>query len=294
MEDNAAQPGQPVDPNDALRRLQELEAETKRLREQLQGAQSAPAVQEESQSASEVVSSEAPSEVVQGLDEEKPPQPTPEQREEADKLIQRYRLEKQRGNKDFAARYLMEAAQIAPGYTYVLECQGDEAAQNRKTEEAKRLYKLAKEQDIRNTSAETKFADLVFRSQAAPAAAHLRVQEASSNIKNAGCVSAIVPGTGQIVVGQTVKGITFLVLWAGCMFTVPTGIKSLSNLLGGKSPVEAWALIGLAGATAVYIASLVDITSYGKSQAAREKFMGIEHKVERPRPPDESGGKSFE
>lgn len=283
MENDAAQPGQPVDPQDALARLQQLEEEAKRLREQLQaGAPAAAAPRPTEPVGPATPTEESPKEE---LPSAKPPQPTEKQREEADRLLQRYRLEKQRGNKDFAKRYLAEAAELAPGYTYVLECQGDEAAESRKIEEAKRLYKLAKEVDIRNTSADGKFANLVFRANAAPAAAHLNVQETSSNTRNAGCLSAIIPGAGQFVLGQQAKGILFFAIWAGCLFTVPTGIKSASNLFANRTPVETWAILGLIGAFLVYIVNIVDVTSYAKSAAAREKFMGLEAKKERPKPP---------
>lgn len=300
MENNATQPGQPVDPNDALARLQLLEEEARRLREQLSQSREAgkPGSGEEGEAGSREegqvgqVGPGSPAE--HSVEPEMPPQPTPEQREEADKLIQRYRLEKQRGNKDFALRYLGEAAQIAPGYTYVLECQGDEAAENRKIEEAKRLYKLAKAQDIRNTAAETKFAELVFRSQAAPAAAHLKIQETSASGKSAAIMSAIVPGLGQFVTGQYVKAVAIFVIWGVCL-VIGDPLRTISGLVGPKVNPSGMAVLGLIGAFMTYLFNLVDMNGYIKSSAAREKFMGIEaKKVERPKPPDESGGKPFE
>jgi len=293
LENDAAQSGQPVDPQDALARLQQLEEEAKRLRERLTAANPSATREAAATGVGEDAARATPANPVAqeaASKEESPeaqlPRPTDAQKDEADKLIQRYRLEKQRGNKDFAKRYLSEAAELAPGYTYVLECQGDEAADSRRIEEAKKYYKLAKEADIRNSSAETKFANLVFRAQAAPAAAHLKVQEASTNTRNAGCLSAIVPGAGQFVLGQQGKGAVFFILYVACLFAVPTGIRSTTNLLSqnGK-PVETWAILGLAGAFFIYIANIVDITSYAKSAAAREKFMGIETKKERPKPP---------
>lgn len=287
MENNAAQPGKPVDPNDALARLQQLEEEAKRLREQLQ-REATPAAAQPSATAVPTTpagATPAATPAAVSVPEVKPPQPTPAQREEADKLIQRYRLEKQRGNKEFAARYLAEAAQMAPGYTYVLECQGDEAAENRKHEEAKRLYKLAKSQDILNSSADAKLANLVFRAEAAPAAAHLKMNESTASAKSAGILTAFVPGLGQIVTGQTVKGIIILVCWVLLLFLVPSGVKSAGNLFGGRSGVDTVALLGLAASLFLYVIALVDMNAYSKSTAAREKFMGMAEKKERPVPP---------
>lgn len=303
MENNAAQPGQPVDPNEALARLQQLEEETKRLREQLQAA-SAPAatastpitVPADAPEPKPEVPTAAPAEVpAEKPEDELPPAPTDAQREEADKLLQRYRLEKQRGNKDFAERYLAEAVQIAPGYTYVVECQADEALSNRKSEEAKRLYRLARKIDPKNHSADGKLADLVFRSEAAPAAAMLKVQEVSASAKSAAIMTALLPGLGQLVTGQTVKGICIIILWVFLLIFSPAGIQSLTALATSKGDVHTGPLLALIGAFFVYIGALVDMNAYSKSTAAREALLGLaDKKKDRPKPPDESDNLPFE
>ncbi len=299
MENNAAQPGQPVDPSEALARLQQLEEETKRLREQLQAA-SSPATPAATPVTVPTDVPEPKDEVppdaqADKSEEELPPAPTDSQKEEADKLLQRYRLEKQRGNKDFAERYLTEAVQLAPGYTYVVECQADEALSNRKSEEAKRLYRLARKIDPKNHSADGKLADLVFRSEAAPAAAMLKVQEVSASAKSAAIMTALLPGLGQLVTGQTVKGICIILLWVFLLIFSPAGIQSLTALATSKGDVHTGPLLALGATFCVYIGALVDMSAYSKSTAAREALMGLaDKKKDRPKPPDESGNLPFE
>lgn len=302
MENNAAEPGQPVDPNEALARLQQLEEETKRLREQLQ-ASSAPAAPASTPVTAPADAPESKPEVPSARqedskeksEEELPPAPTDAQREEADKLLQRYRLEKQRGNKDFAERYLAEAVQLAPGYTYVVECQADEALSNRKSEEAKRLYRLARRIDPKNHSADGKLADLVFRSEAAPAAAMLKVQEVSASAKSAAIMTALLPGLGQLVTGQTVKGICIIILWVFLLIFSPAGIQSLTALATSRGEVQTGPLLALLATFFVYIGALVDMNAYSKSTAAREALLGLaDKKKDRPKPPDESDNLPFE
>lgn len=292
MEDNAAQSGQPVDPQEALNRLKQLEEETRRLREQLQAAPAAsPAPQPAPAEPVAAPVSAAPS----AEDEEKlPDPPSDQQKEEADKLIQRYRLEKQRGNKEFAGRYLAEAVALAPGYSLVVECQADEALDNRKTIEAKRLYKRAVALDPKNVSAETKFANLVFRADAAAASAALNISEVSANAKTASILSAIIPGAGQIVTGQYVKGGLILALWVTLIFFCPAGLRSIASLASGRGDVQAGPLMAVIAALFVYIGNLVDMSAYSKSLAAHRMMAGVPEKKERPAPPKESDNLPFE
>lgn len=292
MEDNAAQSGQPVDPQEALNRLKQLEEETRRLREQLQAAPTAtPAPQPAP--AEPVAASPAPAPATE--EEEKLPDPPSDtQKEEADKLIQRYRLEKQRGNKEFAGRYLAEAVALAPGYSLVVECQADEALDNRKTIEAKRLYKRAVALDPKNVSAETKFANLVFRADAAAASAVMNIQEVSASAKSASILSAIIPGAGQIVTGQYVKGGVILGIMIFLVIFCPAGLRSIASLVSGKPDIQAGPLMAVIAALFVYIGNLVDMSAYSKSLAAQRMMAGVPEKKERPVPPKESDNLPFE
>lgn len=296
MEDNAAQSGQPVDPQEALNRLQQLEEETRRLREQLQAAPAAtPAPQPAPAEPAAATPTPVPATTAATEDEEKlPDPPSDRQKEEADKLIQRYRLEKQRGNKEFAGRYLAEAVALAPGYSLVVECQADEALDSRKTIEAKRLYKRAVAIDPKNVSAETKFANLVFRADAAAASAALNINEVSANAKTASILSAIIPGAGQIVTGQYVKGGLIILLWVALIFFCPAGLRSIASLASGRPDVQAGPLMAVIAALFVYIGNLVDMSAYSKSLAAHRMMAGVTEKKERPVLPQEAGNLPFE
>jgi tetratricopeptide (TPR) repeat protein len=304
LENNAAQPGKPVDPNETLARLQQLEEEARRLREQLQATPASSPGDPDGEitaqigqaAPSEPIAEPSPPVEVTSEDPEPALQPfTEEQKEEADKLLQRYRLEKQRGNKDFALRYLTEAVELAPGYTYVLECQADEAEASRKIEEAKRLYKTAMAADPKNHSAEAKHADLVFRSQAAASTAVLQASEVTASARTATLLTAIVPGLGQLVTGQIIKGGVILALWIALLCFMPVSLPAFTALVSQRGSVQALPLMALLGSFVLWLGALIDMQSFAKSSAARAAFMGIsEAKKERPLPPEEGRHLPFE
>ncbi len=141
--------------------------------------------------------------------------PTPDQQEEADRLVQRAQLEKRRGNAALASDLLAEASRIAPTSATVLELLGDELSDQRKHQEAIAVYDKARKLDPKNLSVDKKHANLVFQSKAAPAGAVLSIGEYDAMIGNRKWAVwlNLLPGLGQIVLTQYVKGAIYMGLW---------------------------------------------------------------------------------
>lgn len=253
MDEN--QPGQPETPEEKLRRL---EAEAEALRRDLEAAKP-----EEEPPAPEA-------------ELEDPPLPAPAVAvdeatlEKVEKLLQRYRLEASRGNREMAAPYLKEAQALGPGTSLVLEILGDDAVERRQLKEAVGYYARAKDALPKSVSAEKKHADLVFRTSAL-SAGMLGVSEFENvaSAKGASVLSAILPGAGQMASGEIARGLGYLLVWAGSIVwavLTPNGFQGLIAMVSGKSepPLNALVFVPVFLAFVTWLASLIDMNSRAK------------------------------
>lgn len=264
MEDDAAEPGRPLTPEETAERLRQLEEEAARLRESL--VQPEPVAEPEPESEPEVV------------------EITPERLAEAERLLQRYRLEYSRGNQGIAAKLLEEAMTIAPGASMVLEVMGDDAVARKRPKEAMDFYLRAKTADPRNVSADKKHADLVFNTQARMSTAMASEFESLASAKSATIFSVILPGLGHAVTGQLATGIGFMVVYVGFLtwtLLTPDGIRGLIAMISGtnRPPLNAMVLVPMVGAFVTWLMSLTTIGARTKTMAARI------HRPDAPRPP---------
>lgn len=278
MANDANEPGRPLTPEEAAERLRKLEEEAARLREALT-APVEPAV------AQEALSPEADTENEAGdQPEEEPVAPTAEQLERAEKLLQRYHLEKTRGNPDMASQILKEAQALAPNASIVLEVLGDDAASRRQQKDAIEFYKRAKEADPKNASAERKHAEMVYAAQARMATLASSEFESVASARSASLFSVILPGLGHMVIGRVATGVGFMVVWILCvigLIAIPDGIKGLASAVSGRSspPFNAMILLPLIGGFVTWLLALTTIGSEAKTMARRMKL------TEGPKPP---------
>lgn len=208
--------------------------------------------------------------------------------ERAEALIRQARLAKQRNDAKLAEMLLKEAAGLSPESSLVLEALGDDLIDRRQTQAAMDSYKRAAEADPKNISAERKYAELVLRSQGCVDPMRARSEGESDghvNGKIAVLLSLFVPGLGQMVTDQVIKGIGMLVAWALCWLfalMIPDGMKSLLSLFGlkGRGAIVEFngvVLFPLAVAAAVHLWSIFD--SAGKAGTIKTR------KIVRPLPP---------
>jgi len=203
----------------------------------------------------------------------------------AERLIRDAHIASMRGDKAKAKEILDQAEKAAPTAAPVLVALGDAALERHNIKEAVRLYGLAKDAEPGNVAIEKKHADAVFRlSQGMvfdPTARSGGV-EAAASAKAATFMSALLPGLGQIVLGDFVKGIVLMVGYLGG-WTVAAliGFQGLFALMGmntgvNPSPIV---LLPLAMAAIFYLVAVNDAAARSKLAAKRP--------IVRPVPPSD-------
>lgn len=229
--------------------------------------------------------------------EELPPPPTGDEKDAADKLVQQARVEKMRNNPTGVANLLREASRIAPGSAEVLELLADELASQGKNEDAIATYDKARKLDAKNVNVDRKHAELVFRAKAAGATAHMSMadqQAMASTGGRAALFSLLLPGLGQIVLGQTMKGSVMMGTWGTCMLWLLLGHKQLEGFLhytgsltglhpGGTTDFSFAILIPLVVALIVHVTSIASC----KASSREAQFFASTGggKAQHPKPP---------
>lgn len=210
----------------------------------------------------------------------------------AERLIRDAHIASMRGDKAKAKDLLDEAERAAPTAGAVLVALGDAADERHNLKEALRLYTLAKEAEPNNVAIERKHAEAVFRQTQGfvfDPTARAGGPEAAASAKAATFMSALLPGLGQMVLGDTVKGAIlmggYLLSWA---IAILIGFSGLVVLLGASAKVpgteiEAKAspvvLLPLAFAAIFYLIAVNDAAARAKT-AARKPII-------RPVPPSD-------
>jgi tetratricopeptide (TPR) repeat protein len=199
------------------------------------------------------------------------PQPTPQQQEEADKLVQRAMLEKRRGNNQAANDLLRQASETAPGSATVLEALGDDYLERKNYGKAHETYRLARRADPKNASIEKKYAELSMHVRgnmsmdehlmmALADSTFINPEEAMASPKIATLLSVFIPGAGQFALGYTKKAFVFL----GIFLASAIMFVAVTHFLKEPRGLHPLAYLPLAVGIATWLGSVMDCTSTGK------------------------------
>jgi hypothetical protein len=186
-----------------------------------------------------------------------------------------------------AERILKEAAEAAPGSAAVQAALGDELWQRSQYAKARDCYKLAHRLEPENPTYETKWAEAIVGSSGDPLSLTNGLAESYASAKTAGCLSMLLPGLGQLVIGESTKGIALMVVyvlaWVWAIFT-PNGLSGFPALFGyaRESNVKEFnfmVFLPLFVVVCTWIAAISSINVHAKRLEPK--------KVERPKPPGE-------
>ncbi len=265
----------PETPEEIAERLRRLEEEAAALREALQAKQTdAPA--------GEPQTAEPAPKAEESDDREPPDQET---LEKIEKLLQRFRLESTRGNREIAVQFLEEAKGLGPRTSLVLEMLGDDALARGQNKDALTLYEQAKDALPKSLTAEKKHADLVFKMRAKSASLMMGSEfENVASAKGASVLSAIIPGAGHMVIGDFAKGLAYLAVWAGAIVwavLTDNGIKGVVSMVSGKpdAKLNAVVFVPIFIAFVTWLAAMIDLSTRAKMMHRRMD------KLEPPKPP---------
>lgn len=276
MEDDSTRPEpdelESQEPEDVAEKLKQLEEEASRLREQLKEQEEAKAAEEAAQAKAEA---EAPRK-----------ETTPEDAEEAERLIRQAHVAKSRQEHSKALDLLRQAEQLAPDSISVLIELGDGYAAKNRWKEAQTIYGRATHLDPTNVAVERKYAEAVLKAnlplEVLYGMSKGNAEEQIANANVAALISFLIPGAGQMVLGSVYKGIAFLVVWIVSWIIamlIPNGISGLIELASNKPnvPVNMSVLLPIAVAICMNLAAMYDAKATG-SQFKKSK-------LDRPTPP---------
>jgi tetratricopeptide (TPR) repeat protein len=225
---------------------------------------------------------------------EMPPKPTPAQLTEADNLIKRSMLEKRRGNNQAAGDLLRKAAEVAPGSPIVLEALGDDIMERGQAKPAVDIYARALKIQPGNANIERKYAIAVAKSKGAVTleeAMQLSLGDGplsaadAANARIAAVLSFFIPGAGQVVLGDYIKGAAYFGGWLIMLMWLSLSKNQLHDLVdslaGKKSGFNPLVLLPILGSLAISIAAAVTCKKPGSGPAELPK----KGRGPRPTPP---------
>jgi len=262
----------PQEPEDVAEKLKQLEEEASRLREQLKE-------QEEAKAAEEAAQTKA-------LDEAPKKETTPEDAEEAERLIRQARVARSRQEHSKALDLLRQAEQLAPDSVAVLVELGDGFAAKNRWKEAQTIYGRATNIDPTNVAVERKYAEAVLKAnlplEVLYGMSKGNAEEQIANANVAALISFFIPGAGQMVLGNIYKGVAFMAVWLICWIVailITDGISGLIEMTSNKphTPMNMTVLLPIAVAICMNLVAMYDAKAMG-SQFKKPK-------TERPAPP---------
>lgn len=219
---------------------------------------------------------------------EKPPTPTPAQQAQADNLVRQAKVAKMRGQTQLAGDLLVKASEAAPGAVSVLEALGDDMMERGQAKASLEAYGKALLMSPGNPGIERKYADAIVRSQGnINVEEMLRMSESpfatsdAASVRTAMILSAILPGLGQVVIGQQAKGAAMIAGWLSMLalaFYLGLG-KLIRTIMGQGSDFNPVVFGPLLVAVVIHI-SAVAAFGMGKSERPLKKAP-----PDRPRPP---------
>lgn len=293
MEDDAAEPGPPLNAEEELKqRLERLEREAAELREALKGNQQ-PTPEEPKppqeqtqyyfppagsgaapQDQAEPTATPAPV----SAEEEVLVPPTQAQIDAAENYLRQARLAKTRGQGQQAMTFLQQAESVAPNAPTVLEFIGDELAEKGHFRNARETYAKALKLESKNVRIENKYGLMVLKSSSFGTMADpLGGTEIVAGAKSAFMMSVFIPGLGQIVLGDYIKGAVYAGVWIACLIWIIVMRDSVSGLISsifghriGEKPHYSNAIFfPLIVGVLVYVTSLFDAGAKVKHHEGR-------------------------
>jgi tetratricopeptide (TPR) repeat protein len=227
-------------------------------------------------------------------EEEAPPAPpSPKEAEEAENLIRQARVEKMRNNAQASTDFLRRAADIAPGSPTVLEALGDDLAERKKMLEAKAAYAKARALNPKSVALERKYASVVLAIEMAGSlddqmkrnlsdSAFLNTEDKVASLPVAIMCSAVWPGLGHVILGQTTKGASIMAAWFLCGLWLLSMFGEVAKLFafamgGTREQPNLVILLPLLIMAVIYVATLS--TFKAASQNATRQA------PDRPKPP---------
>lgn len=216
-----------------------------------------------------------------------PDPPTPEQSAVAENLIRQARVAKMRHQPEEVRRLLSEARVAAPGSVAVLELLGDEYAEVGQKDKALECFRFAMKLNPNNVAIEKKHANLVFNLKAKPQSDmdsfNFHMAEIRDNAKGAKLRSALLPGLGQVSLGQLGLGYTFMAIWGifavWLLIKLPDFKEFLVHILKSHTSANDTSfVIPLIGLFVTYLLAI------GLASAGQAEFKGVEKKSH-PAPP---------
>lgn len=221
--------------------------------------------------------------------EEQLPPPTPEQLKAADALIRQAKVEKMRGNAQASTDLLKKATEVAPSAPAVLEALGDDLVERKRLGEALVVYKKALTFDPKNVGLEKKHADGVYKLLAAGSiddqlrrnlsdSPFIDGDDSTASIPTAIILSAILPGLGHLVLGQTKKGFGIMaayILAAVWLFALQG--DDLAKMIKGSSKANMIIFIP------ILIMGIVLVVTFFSLKGMSDRV--VRKNVDRPRPP---------
>lgn len=214
-----------------------------------------------------------------------PEEPTPEAMEKAEQLLQQASLAKIRGQGSVAERLLKEAAEVAEGSASVQAALGDQLWERSQFSKARSAYKMAHQLEPKNLAYETKWAESLVGA-GDPLSLQRGMSESYASAKTASMLSVMCPGLGQLVKGDTSRGVVMISLWIGgwvWALLTPNGLKGIPAAVGisisGAEDFNATVLVPIACIVFTWIWSVTSASSHAKTHKAKE--------VDRPAPPGE-------
>jgi len=225
-----------------------------------------------------------------------PAPPTESEAAEAERLTVLARLEKGRGNRQAATDLLKQAAAIAPGSATVVEALADDLMDRKRYKDAKEAYARAHALEPKNVGIERKLANAALASATGMSVEDqlrmggdgplLSPEESLASAKIATLLSFFLPGSGQIVMGRNVTGISIMAGWVLMIVWIVVlreelrglmGMMGLSGPGGPNRPNSLTVMVPIAIAAMLHLTSIFLAASAAKAGSSR--------RVDRPIPP---------
>jgi len=207
--------------------------------------------------------------------------PTPEQQEKAEQLLRQMSVFRLRDNKELADKALQEAAAIAPGSVEVILAMHEDLMARKQFAKAEQLLSEAVQIYPIHPQIEGLYGEAVLRKLGA--GDPLSFSDKAEFTKSASLLSGLLPGAGQIVMGELTTGITMAGIFVTSMvwaFLIPNGLSGLMGVVGiGKTRATEFnglVLLPLFCALAAYVWSVTDASSRSKRAV---KVVKKEHPV---------------
>lgn len=223
-----------------------------------------------------------------------PEPPSPQAILEADNLIRQAKVAKMRQQPQEDTRLLEQAAQVAQGAPNVLEMLGDELLDRKRYGEARVAYEKAHRLDPSNVTLERKWGLMVLRTTS-PMSFEAAMRMADSpfvdpnqtmaSAKAATMLSVLIPGAGQLVLGETKKGFIYIGIWLVCTLMLMAMSSDIQGLIketaGQKGSVSGLVFIPIVAMLVVYVVAVG-----GCASRIKKHWSPSARAIDRPVPPE--------